>query len=184
MTETKPEFSRPVRVGEVGKGGLEYTIEADAAECEAVARRLGVVAVEELRADLVVKRWRRMGARLNAHITGQMTRRCVVTLEDFVVPIDEQIEVRYADPADEIAMGDTDGELILEPGSEEPPEVLERGGFDAGEAVVQHLVLGLDPYPRKPGAQFADVNEKVEKPSPFAVLSVLKNDEKDGDSGD
>jgi len=175
----KPELSRRIRANEISKAGLELTIEADEAERAAIAERLGVQAVNDLRAEIKVKRWRRTGARLIADVTGSMTRRCVVTLEDFEVPIEEHFEVRYADPSDSIAMFPTEGEMVFDPEGEEPPEILERGALDAGEAVVQQLVLGLDPYPRKPGAAFDEVKETPEKASPFAVLSSLKEGPKD-----
>jgi hypothetical protein len=174
MTEARPELSRIVRANEIGKAGLEFTLEANESERAAIADRLGVVSVDALKADVTVKRWRRTGARMIAEVTGAMTRRCVVSLDDFVSPIEERFEVRYADPSDDIAMAETEGELVLDPDSEEPPEILEHGAFDAGEAVLQQLVLTLDPYPRKPGTEFADVRENPEKPSPFAVLEGLK----------
>ncbi len=175
MSALEPqELSRPVRVNEVGKGGLEFTVEADEAERAAIAGRLGVERVGALTAQVTVKRWRQTGARLTAHVNGTMTRRCVVSLDEFEAPIDEQFEARYADPDDEIAMAAPEEELVLDPESEEPPEILEGGAFDAGEAIVQHLVLGLDPYPRKPGVEFEEVRESPGKISPFAVLSGLK----------
>jgi len=179
VTDPKPELSRPIRANEISKAGLELTIEADEAERAAIAKRLGVLGMKALKAEITVKRWRRTGARLIVDVTGSMTRRCVVSLEPFDVPIEEHFEVRYADPSDDIAMFPTEGELVFDPESEEPPEVLEHGTLDAGEAVVQQLVLGLDPYPRKPGAQFAEVKESPEKTSPFAVLSSLKEGAKD-----
>ena len=177
MTAPEPEFSHPVRVNEIGKAGLEFTIEADEAERAAIAERLGVESVDLLKADIVAKRWRRTGARMIADVEARITRRCVVSLEEFEVPVSERFEVLYADPADDIAMVPSEGELVLDPISAEPPEILEGGAFDAGEGVVQHLVLGLDPYPRKPGVEFAEIVQEPQKPSPFAVLSGLKKDE-------
>jgi len=177
MTAPKLEFSYPVRVNEIGKAGLEFSIEADEAERAAIAKRLGVESVEILKANVLAKRWRRTGARMIADIEVRMTRRCVVSLEEFEAPINERFEVLYVDPSDDIAIAPSEGELVLDPVSEEPPEILETGSFDAGEAVVQHLVLGLDPYPRKPGVEFAEIAEEPQKTSPFAVLSGLKKDE-------
>jgi len=183
MSSDRPELSRWIKAGAIGKAGLEFEIDANEDECAAVALRLGVVAVPKLYAKLEVKRWRRSGARVSAQVTGSLVRRCVVTLEEFTVPVDEDFEVKFADPADDIAMVPTDGELVLDPGSDEPPEILVNGGFDAGEVVVEQLVLGLDPYPRRPGAEFGEVRETPEKSSPFEVLSSLKDPESDPESG-
>lgn len=176
MSETQLELSRRVRVNEIGKAGLEFDLEADEEQRKAIAKRLGIVSLDRLEAKVEVKRWRRTGARMIVSVDGEMTRRCVVSLEDFQVPIHQDIEIRYADPSDDIAMPQEEGELFLDPDSDEPPEILEGGSFDAGEAIVQQLVLDLDPYPRKPGVEFEDVKEKPEKTSPFSVLSGLKDE--------
>ena len=49
-------------------------------------------------------------------------------------------------------------------------------GFDAlGEILVEELSLGLDPYPRKAGVEFAAEQDTVAKADhPFAVLSKLQ----------
>jgi len=182
MVTSEFELSRPVRANEIPKAGLEIDIEASLEERDAIAKRLGVDAVSKLSAEVTVKRWRRTGARLMAKVRANLTRTCVVTLEPFDIAIDETVESRYADPGDDIAMAATDGELFLDPNSDEPPEILEDGVLDAGEAVVQHLVLGLDPYPRKPGVEFDEIHEEPQKSSPFAVLSGLKKDGKKPDN--
>ena len=64
-------------------------------------------------------------------------------------------------------------------GQEEPPEEALDGQIDLGELAVVHLALGLDPYPRAPGAAFkapswVEKDGKSEPESPFAVLAQLK----------
>ena len=51
--------------------------------------------------------------------------------------------------------------------------MLEDGEIDLGQYVVEHLALELDPFPRKPGAEFVQPPEPAEI-SPFAVLKALK----------
>ncbi len=179
MTKPALEFSRPVLVNKLSEAGLEFTLEANAEEREALAARLGLVSLEALGADVTVTRWRKGGAHLIAHLHGKMIRRCDVSLEDFEVPIDEVADVRYVAPKDQIGGTFIDGELILDPESEDIPEVLEDERFDAGETIVQQLVLSLDPYPRKPGVEFEEIQESQEKTSPFAVLSNLKGAKED-----
>ncbi len=36
----------------------------------------------------------------------------------------------------------------------DPPEPIVNGFIDLGQLAAEFLVLGLDPYPRKPGAEF------------------------------
>ncbi len=37
---------------------------------------------------------------------------------------------------------------------DEPPEPLVGGTVDLGAIATEFLILGIDPYPRKPGAEF------------------------------
>ena len=58
---------------------------------------------------------------------------------------------------------------------DEPPEALVDGTADLGPVLADVLVLGIDRYPRKPGAVFAPPAEAGAGDSPFAVLAKLKN---------
>lgn len=171
-----PEFSRPVRIGEIGKGGLAFPVEANGEEKNALATLLGVVRVGSLTAEVEVSGWRKGGAHLKADYRINLTRTCVVTLEDFDETIEDRVDVYYAHPSDKILVPGDDGELILDPDSDDVPEILEGAGFDAGDAIAQHIALNLDPYPRKPGAEFGVHEEGEAEASPFAVLKALKAD--------
>ena len=52
------------------------------------------------------------------------------------------------------------------------------GVVDLGALATEFLILGLDPYPRKPGAVFEAPQEVKPDPGPFAALAGLK--EKNG----
>ncbi len=58
---------------------------------------------------------------------------------------------------------------------EEPPEPLVEGKIDLGAIATEFLLLGIDPYPRKAGAEFAPVKTDDDAGArPFAVLEALK----------
>lgn len=180
---TELEFSRPVRISKMGKAGLEFAVEATPEECAALAQRLGISELKGLKAEVDVKHWRKGGAQLTAQASGVMVRNCVVTLEDFDQPFDEPLEIQFADPRDKIHVPKLeDGEMILVAEGEDPPEVLENDTIDVGEAIAQQLVLSMDPYPRKPGAAFEEIDENREETSPFSVLSALKPGSDEGPS--
>ena len=46
--------------------------------------------------------------------------------------------------------------------------------LDFGALATEFLILGIDPYPRKPGAQFAAPKVEDAGEHPFAVLEALK----------
>jgi hypothetical protein len=60
----------------------------------------------------------------------------------------------------------------------DPPDPIINGRIDLGALACEFLALGLDAYPRKPGAEFAPIIEDAgdDKPKPFAALAKLKKD--------
>jgi len=53
------------------------------------------------------------------------------------------------------------------------PEPLIGGGVDLGALAIESLILGLDPYPRKPGAVFETPQDVNPDQGPFAALGRL-----------
>jgi hypothetical protein len=53
--------------------------------------------------------------------------------------------------------------------------VMVDGTADLGAVATEFLLLGIDPYPRKPGAVFALPDEDATGDGPFAVLAKLRN---------
>ena len=129
---------------EVGRQGLTLEIEAGAAEREALARRLDLLALEALAATL---RFEQADAaegavRVSGTVRARLVQSCVVTLEPVPGTLCEEISVLYAPPADRTARE------VEVPVEDETPEPLPADGIDAGAVVAEHLALFLDPYPR------------------------------------
>ncbi len=172
MTET--EFSRPVTVSRLSHQEKTFEIEADAGEREALARRFNILAVDSLSARL----WLALVGggklvRLRGRFVADVVQACVVTLEPVRAHVEEDFDLTYSGEASE------DGaEVVVDLELEDPPEPIDDGMVDMGEAVAEHLALALDPFPRAPGAVFASSAE--EEPSsastanPFAALAALK----------
>ena len=57
---------------------------------------------------------------------------------------------------------------------DEPPEPLVGGTVDLGAVAAEFLILGIDPYPRKDGAEFAAPRADLAGEHPFAALAALK----------
>jgi len=49
-----------------------------------------------------------------------------------------------------------------------------EGKVDLGAIATEFLLLGIDPYPRKAGAEFAAVKTADDSARPFAALEALK----------
>jgi len=181
MAET-PEFSFPIDITSLAASGRTYTFEAAADSRERVARRLGVrdVATLTARFDLTP----RAGAMV--HVTGtvraSLTQTCVVTLVPVPALLVEEVDATFTTVAPKViaANPNADIEQLVALGEADPPEEATDGTIDLGELAVVQIALGLDPYPRAPGAAFSWEGmgeEKGEKPQlsgPFAVLATLK----------
>jgi len=166
------EFSRPIAIDRIGLKEKTYEIEADAAECAALAKRLGVPAVKSFAATI---RLRLTGGgkiiRLSGHIKAALEQICVVTLEPMESSVEEDFSRLYS-----VEAGDEMAEVVIEI-DEDVPDPVEDGQIDMGEAAAEHLALAMDPFPRSPGAAFTpppeEPPEPEEKPSPFGALAAL-----------
>ena len=171
---TEALFSRPVRVEALPKDGLAQTIEANPAERAALAALNGLPDIAKLTATFLLRRAGRGGVRVTGTVHAEVTQTCVVSLEPFEATLDEPVDVRFAPPAEEGAarrgasLGAT--ETILFDGEDAPDPIVD-GRIDLGALAAEFMALGLDPYPRKPGAAFAPPAQAGSADSPFEALS-------------
>lgn len=159
-------WSERIRLDQIG-GGIERRLEPDEATRARIAKALDLADLSQLQADLSLLP-AGAGWRLKGVIQADVVQTCGITLE----PLPAHIETRFAV---DLVEGEQDEDLILEGDPEGPdgPDVIQDGGVDMAAYVVEHLSLALDPWPRKPGAEFVAPDGPAE-PSPFAVLKDLK----------
>ena len=171
---TEVLFSRPVRVEALPKDGLTQTIEANPAERAALAALNGLPGIAKLTATFVLRRAGRGGVRVSGAVHAEFTQTCVVSLEPFAATLDEPVDVRFAPPAEEgAARRGASGapvETILVD-AEGAPDPIVDGQIDLGALAAEFMALGLDPYPRKPGAAFTPPAGAAKPDSPFEALA-------------
>jgi uncharacterized metal-binding protein YceD (DUF177 family) len=166
----------PVLVAQIPETGLHREIEASARERDAMAEVAGLRGVLSAHASFDVMP--KSGGRV--HVVGRVRARigqtCVVTLEPVENTIDEEIDVMFAPPEEIRQLAD-----LVEEGRDseaeipEPPEAIVNGIIDLGRLATDALFLGIDPYPRKPGAVFEpQVTAHDPEDHPFAALKALK----------
>ena len=172
MTEAQP-LTRVVRIDALPKEGQTVTIEASATEREALARLYDLPAIAAMTATLRVESAGRGGARVTGNVHGELTQICVVSLEPFETTIDEAVDVRFAPEAEEDSARRTARETTtLSLADEDDPDPVVDGKIDLGALAAEFFALGLDPYPRKPGAEFVSPAQKAAEDSPFAALAA------------
>jgi len=81
------------------------------------------------------------------------------------------VDLLFAPPAGAVA----EAEAPVRKKKGEPPEPLENDVIDLGAIATEFLMLGLDPYPRKQGVEFAPPQPEGDPAAhPFAALAALK----------
>jgi uncharacterized metal-binding protein YceD (DUF177 family) len=170
MQNAQSPWSVPVAVDDIPETGLHIEAEAPA---EVRAQLVKLANLRDLpRLSAVFDLSRRGGG---VHVAGQVKARvgqtCVVTLEPLENDLDEPMNVLFAPPLDAAAK---DVGADHKAGDEEAPEPLIAGKVDLGAIATEFLLLGIDPYPRKAGAEFAAVKTADDGARPFAALEALK----------
>lgn len=160
-----------VRLSELARGRVERRISPDQSQLPAIARTIGVDALESLTAGVTVSPWLD-GAEVRGELTARVMQTCGVTLEPIEETVSGVFEVRVL-PAGSENLPSEDADI--DPEADDPPDVIENEEIDLAAYVVEHLALEIDPFPRKPGAVFEPPTAD-EETSPFAVLKGLKRD--------
>jgi uncharacterized metal-binding protein YceD (DUF177 family) len=124
-----------------------------------------------LEASFDVTRRGRSGLHVVGRVSATVIQTCVVTLEPLENEVDEDIDIAFS-PAAASSFDEHVGEVEVP--LEDAPEPLIGGAIDLGAIATEFLVLGLDPYPRKPDAVLELPPSGEEVAHPFAALAELK----------
>ncbi len=173
MTKAEPNWSYRLAREEIPEQGLHVDLVADEEVRAALVKSAGLRELPRLAASFDVTRTGLDGLHIVGEVTSTIGQECVVTLE----PIDQNL----LEPIDLIVVpqgtGGQPGALAEaslvgdEPDIEEP---LPGGAVDLGAIATEYFLLGIDPYPRKPGAVFEPPSVAEPSTNPFAALASLK----------
>ena len=138
----------------------------------AIAAELGIEALPELTARILARPWLD-GVEVEGALKAIVTYLCGVSLDPFDAAIEDVFTLRLL-PAGSPNASPADGaEVDVDLEADDPPDLVEGGGPDLAQVVVEHLALNLDPFPRAPGVAF-EAPEQPPETSPFAALAALK----------
>jgi uncharacterized metal-binding protein YceD (DUF177 family) len=179
MADAVTPWPMRLRLGSVPRAPLQVRLEPDAAVRKALAKQLGLVAIDRLEADVAVGPWLD-GAELTGWIKADVVQTCSVTADPLDAKIDAGFAVRLLPPDSPNITEEVGTEIEIDAEADDPPDVLEDDMIDVSHYVVEHLALELDPFPRKPGAVFEAPEEPVSL-SPFAALAKLRESPGEGD---
>ena len=177
-TESGP-LSRRFDVATVRNAPVTFSVTASDTERQALATDAGLPKVEAFSAVFEIAREGQEGFRVTGAVRAQVRQTCVVSLENFPSLIEEPVAVVFRPEADVARMA---AERAAQPQHDEEaalddlPDPIVDGRIDLGALAAEILMLGLDPYPRKPGVVFAEPEptNAADVVSPFAALKQLK----------
>ncbi len=172
-------------VGALPADGIDIHNVAQPDDCRAVAHALGLESVESLQADWTIRPWHRSGVRVVGTVNAAVIQTCGVTLEPVAARISETVDRRYTTDERLVAVrADDRGGFDIDPEEPDPPDLFDGETLDLGAVAMEHLSLGIDPYPRAKDAAFdgfeamprAAIEQDAPteaKSSPFAALAAL-----------
>jgi uncharacterized metal-binding protein YceD (DUF177 family) len=160
----------PLSVSDVPEGGLHIDLTPDVRERDAVAALAGLASLPRLEASFDVTRHGRSGLHVVGRVAATVGQTCVVTLDPMQNEVDEAVDLVFVPQPH--AARDEAAEIGIP--LEDAPEALVEGAVDLGAVATEFLILGIDPYPRKPGTLFQAPAAGDDNGHPFAALAALR----------
>lgn len=162
---------------DAARRGLQLTLTADESRRRLIAENFGMISLDALTAVITTGEVKGIKPLVHVHVDlkGEVTQACGVTLDPFSHAIAGALDVdciQAGDVTDEVA---AIGEAELSLDDLDEPDVVSDGQIDLGLYIIEALGEAYDPFARKPGAVFEDIEAEPE-PSPFAALSKLKRE--------
>jgi len=174
----------PVAVEDVAETGRHFDLVADAAVRAAVAQVAELRDLPRFEAYFDVARRGAGGLLVTGVVSGTVGQNCVVTLDPLTNEVEEKVNLVFVPQQPQLPVRSQraashddeydDGEAEALEVKWNDPEPLVDGRIDLGAIAIEFLILGLDPYPRKPEAVFEPPAEPAAEESPFAALGRLK----------
>jgi uncharacterized metal-binding protein YceD (DUF177 family) len=161
-------LSRLVAVTDLPAEGVDVTVEASEEERAALAQDFRLPAIHALTGTFHLSGSPRR-VRVAGRVAARISQICVVTLDPFEADVDEEVEVDFT-------AADAGMRQEAEHGLDAEADAIVDGIIDLGALTAEFLALGLDPYPRKPGADFTYQPDEGSPGSPFAVLGKPRGD--------
>ncbi len=166
----------PIAIEDVAETGEHFDLVADAEVRAGVARMAGLRDLSRLEANFDVTRRGAGGLHVAGRVSATVGQVCVVTLEPLANEVEEAVDLLFlpqpiGQRADAAAAKDKSRAMKWD-----ESEPLIGGMIDLGALATEFLILGLDPYPRTPGAVFEPPRESKPEQGPFAALAGLNKD--------
>jgi uncharacterized metal-binding protein YceD (DUF177 family) len=152
-----------------------FALAPTAAERQAIAQLLGIVALKKLKFEGTLMPQGRTDWTLQAQLGATVVQECVVTLDPVTTRIDEPVTRAYMKDIPEIDAAEL--EMSQDDTIDPLPETL-----DLAQVMIEALSLALPPYPRSAGAALGKIAVTApgltpmsdDDAKPFAGLGALR----------
>jgi uncharacterized metal-binding protein YceD (DUF177 family) len=174
----EPELSFPIDINKIKGGSFIKEIIATEEQCQKLAERFGLIKLGKFIANLNITRLSSSSLVIvEAVFSANVVQRCVITLD----PISADIKGSYVCKYSNNSIEESSEPVYFDIMSEDPPEPIVDGQFDAGIILSEQLGLELDPFPRSRGGSLdnlsdfkSDTNYEGSSDNPFGILKNLK----------
>jgi uncharacterized metal-binding protein YceD (DUF177 family) len=167
MKKNTSGIKKILPIGAIGADGWKGEFEATPAECAVVAQRLDIPQVNKLHASVFVS-FQDDLIKVSGHLTADLKRQCIVTLNTFEEQLDTDFEALFAE---EVTVTGKEVEM------KEAIEPLDRGCLDFMNILTEQVGLEMNPFPRKNGVNGDYLEFSEPKNKPFANLkNIIKKD--------
>jgi hypothetical protein len=172
----------PVALQDIPETGRHFELQADDSTRALIAEMAELRSLPRLDASFEVTRHGADGLRVLGQVSATVGQICVVSLDPIENEIREDVDLVFLPDAAAGAGAATGHGRPAEIGIADAPEPLLNETVDLGLLAIEFMILGIDPYPRKPGAIFETPRTADETAHPFAALAKLQRGQ-GGDEG-
>ena len=140
-----PEFSRPIKLDQIGSRPQSIDLTATPGECAALAARFDLASLASLSAKVAIAR-EGDSVSVSGQFAAKLEQACIASGDPVAAAIGEPLTIRFIPPAagpDELELDSADCDILDHDGL----------SVDLGEAIAQSLGLALNPYPRSAKAE-------------------------------
>ena len=172
MSPSKHPWTVPVALSEIPESGKHIRLSADEATRAQVAAFADLRALPRLEATFDVTRHGKDGVRVRGEVSATVGQNCVVTLDPLDNDVKESVDIAFTPSSGTGASDDGDAEDVVALDMDDT-EPLTGNTIDLGALAIEFMMLGIDHYPRKPGAALELPAVEDDTPHPFAALAAL-----------
>ncbi len=154
--------------------GARERFEASSDVRDAISQAYDLESVTAFLATAEITHWKARGFRISGQVDAVVVQPCAVSGEPLEVVVCEPVDATYVPTGSPLAKPRLDdaGELIFDAEGNDIPDEFDGTILDLADVWLEHFALGLDPFARIEGAEFAEVVGRGERANAISVCGI------------